>query len=282
MAEQSEFTVTFWGVRGSIASPGPATARYGGNTPCLEVRCADHLIILDAGTGIRALGEVLEERVVKGEGALKGDLFLTHTHYDHISGLPFFAPIYDKRNCFRMWEGHLGPDRTLEQIIRQLMSEPLFPVPLNLIAGSCRFTKFQAGETLDIHPGIIVRTAPLNHPNGATGYRIEQGGRSFCYITDTEHVPGRRDERIVELVRNADIMVYDATYSDAEYESHRGWGHSTWQEALRLADAAGVGQVVLFHHDPSHNDTIMDRVADEACRVRTGTLVAAEGMVLTL
>lgn len=280
--ERLDFTVTFWGVRGSIAAPGAATARYGGNTSCIEVRVGDHLMILDAGTGIRLLGEVLEARVRAGEGPATGDLFLTHTHYDHISGLPFFAPAYDRRNRFLLWEGHLGPERTLETVLRQLMSEPLFPVPVNLIATSCRFRKFAAGDTLHPCPGITVRTAPLNHPNGATGYRIEQGGRAFCYVTDTEHVPGRPDAAILELVQGADVMVYDATYCDSEFEDHRGWGHSTWQEALRLAEAAGVGRAVLFHHDPSRTDAALDAIAAEARQCRPGTLVAAEGMVLVL
>jgi len=272
--------VRFWGVRGSIASPGPGTARYGGNTSCLEVRCGPHLLIFDAGTGIRPLGQHLAEEAKRSGRPLDADLFLTHTHYDHISGLPFFGPAYDGRNRFRLWEGHLGPDLTLQSVLCQLMTEPLFPVPLNLISTSCSFNKFQAGAVLEPRSGVTLRTVALNHPNEATGYRIEHGGAVVCYMTDLEHTPDAIDPSLLEAVRGADLLIYDSTYTDAELAAHTGWGHSTWQQALRLADAAGVGRVILFHHDPARTDDMLDEIGRQAASLRPGTLVAAEGMVV--
>ena len=150
------------------------------------------------------------------------------------------------------------------------------------------FTEFKAGDAADSAATVTMRTAPLNHPNGATGYRIEHGGKAICYITDTEHRPGERDKTIVELCRGADVMIYDSSYTDAEYERYKGWGHSTWQEGVRVADAAGVGTLAIFHHDPSHNDAFMDDVAREAAALRPGTvagglprvIVAHEGLTL--
>jgi len=142
------------------------------------------------------------------------------------------------------------------------------------------FRDFEYGDALAPRKGITIRTAQLNHPNGATGYRVEHGGKSICYVTDTEHRPGELDREILRLIEGADIFIYDATYSDDEYPNYAGWGHSTWQEGVRLADEAGVGTYVVFHHDPSHDDTFMDEVAKAAKAARPGTVVAREGMVL--
>lgn len=275
MAEESDFIVRFWGVRGSIACPGEAYRRYGGNTSCLEVRCGEQLIIFDAGTGLRALGQSLSE-----EDGLAGDLFLTHTHLDHIIGLPFFGPLHDPSVRFRLWAGHLQPKLTLHEALSKFMMAPLFPVPPEVFCCNITFHDFRAGETLEPRPGLRLRTAPLNHPNGATGYRVEYDGRSLCYVTDTEHVEGKPDRRVLGLIQGADLVIYDATYTDEEFAQYRTWGHSTWQEGVRLCERAGAKRLVLFHHDPSHTDEFMDRVARAAEAARPGTLVAREGMVL--
>jgi phosphoribosyl 1,2-cyclic phosphodiesterase len=274
--ETPAFTVRFWGVRGSIASPGPKTTRYGGNTSCLEVRCGGDCLILDAGTGIRPLGEAL----VKG-GPVNLDLLLTHSHFDHICGLPFFAPAFDPRSKLRLWAGHLPPERRLSSVLRAMMSSPLFPVPVEIFRADCAFRDFDCGEPLEPKPGITVRTIPLNHPDRAVGYRIEFAGRSFCHISDMEH-GGGDFSRLVEFVRGAEVMVYDSTYTDQEYPARVGWGHSTWQECLRLAEAAGVGRAVLFHHDPARTDEELDVIGAEAAALRPGTLVAREGLELTI
>jgi phosphoribosyl 1,2-cyclic phosphodiesterase len=277
LGERAEFSVRFWGVRGSIACPGEKYQRYGGNTSCLEVRCGGEVLIFDAGTGLMRLGEHLA-----CEEQLRSNLFLTHTHFDHINGLPFFAPLFSPKNRLRLWAGHLQPELTLHEALGKFMAAPLFPVPPEVFAANVSFHDFTAGETLEPHPGITLRTAPLNHPNKATGYRIDNGGRSLCYITDTEHVAGAPDENILALVDRADVMIYDSTYTEDEFANHLSWGHSTWQEGARLCDLASVKQLVIFHHDPGHDDDFMDQVAAAAERQRPGTVVAREGMVLAL
>ncbi|MBM3570875.1 MAG: MBL fold metallo-hydrolase [Alphaproteobacteria bacterium] len=275
LAADSEFFVRFWGVRGSIACPGPDTVRYGGNTSCLEIRCGGELLIFDAGTGLRNLG-----RAIDGNGSTDADLFFTHTHLDHINGLPFFSSAFNPKNCFRFWAGHLKPERSLRDDICSLMTAPLFPVPIEIFNADITYHDFTVNEVLRPKPGVVLRTAPLNHPNNATGYRIEYAGKSICYVTDTEHVIGQPDQTVLKLIADADIVIYDSTYTDEEFPRYVRWGHSTWQECLRLCAAARVKTAVIFHHDPSHDDAAMDRIAAEAARLRPGTVVAREGLVL--
>ncbi len=272
---QADCTVRFWGVRGSIACPGPDTVRYGGNTSCVEIRCGERRLIFDGGTGLRLLGN----EVTKSGEATELDLFYSHTHFDHICGLPFFAPCYDARAKLRIWAGHLN-GVGIESVLNNMMIAPLFPIPMGIFTAQISFVDFAAGESLAPHPGIRIGTAPLNHPNGATGYRIEYGGKIVSYITDTEHRPGGLDHNVLNLVDHADVMIYDATYTDAEYPAHKDWGHSTWEEGVRLADAAAVRTLVVFHHDPGHDDAFMDEVAADAAAARPGTVVAQEGLVL--
>ena len=274
-----DFLIRFWGVRGSIAAPGPATARYGGNTSSIEVRCGDRLVLLDGGTGLRYLGNEL-----LAEAPLDADLFFTHTHFDHVCGLPFFKPFFQPENSFRLWAGHLGAGLTLHRVLREFMMAPLFPVPPDVFKAKIEYRDFRSGETLplDRSPGITVRSAALNHPDGATGYRIEYAGKSVCYVTDTEHVPGKPDRNVLGLIEGADIVIYDCMYTDEEYaKSYVGWGHSTWQEAVRLCKSARVKKLVVFHHDPDHDDDRMDAIGREVAAAMPGAEVAREGMVLT-
>lgn len=271
-----DISVRFWGVRGSIACPGPGTVRYGGNTPCVEIRCDGHVIILDGGTGLRPLGEALAS-----EGPLEADVYFSHTHFDHICGIPFFSPAFDARSSFRMWAGHLLPEYGLCEVLQSMMRPPLFPVPIEIFQAQVSFFDFPCGETLSPRQDISIRTAPLDHPDRATGYRIEHGGKSVCYVTDTAHVRGRPNEAILGLIHGADIVIYDAMFTEEEFDKRPGWGHSTWDEGVRLCDAAGAGQLVLFHHDPSRDDDALDRLGAEAAARRPGTVVAREGLVLT-
>lgn len=274
--------VRFWGVRGSISCPGAEYARYGGNTSCLEVTAGGRRLIFDAGTGIRPLGQELARRA-----PLDIDIYFTHTHLDHIAGLTFFSPLFDERNSVRMWAGHLKPPHTLKMVVKSLMKAPLYPVSLEAFRASVKFTEFDVGRPLSCGE-VKMTTAPLNHPNGATGYRVEYGGKSVCYVTDTEHRIDRHDANVIGLCRGADVMIYDSSYTDEEYPRYLGWGHSTWQEGVRLADAADIGTLVIFHHDPSHDDAFMDGVARDAARQRPGTapnglprvIVAHEGLII--
>lgn len=278
MSEQGDFWLRFWGVRGSIPCPGPDTKSYGGNTSCIELRCGPYLFVLDGGSGMRPLGVHLMKN-----GPIDADIFYTHTHLDHVLGFPFFVPFFNPRNKFRLWAGHLLPDYTLRGVLEMMLTPPLFPVPLDIVQAELSFKDFPAGEVLEPRPGVLVHTKPLNHPNNATGYRFEYKGKSVCYVTDTEHIEGRLDETIVELVRDADCMIYDATYTDEEYPRFRTWGHSTWQEGVRIAKAANVKTLVIFHHDPSHTDTFMDKLSADAAAMRpNGVVVAKEGMTVNL
>ena len=270
-----EFYVHFWGVRGSIACSSNDVRKYGGNTASLEIRCGKRLLLFDAGTGIRYLGNALNNAE-----RLDGDLFFSHSHFDHICGLPFFAPFFNPGNRFRIWAGHLLPELTVETMLKKMMAAPLHPVPPEIFEAQMDFRNFRAGDTLRPRAGITVRTAALNHPDRATGYRVEFAGKSICYVTDTEHVVGQLDSNILDLIQDADIVIYDCTYTDAEFPNRIGWGHSTWQQGARLCRAAGVKTYVVFHHDPDHDDAFMDHIAREAKQDLPGTLVAREGMQL--
>ena len=276
MASPSDFFVRFWGVRGSIACPGPDTAIYGGNTPCIEIRCGSDLLVFDAGTGLRELG-----KSIATAGITDVDLFLSHTHVDHIIGLPFFCYAFKPENALRVWSGHLDGGRTTESVLRQFMSEPLFPVPVDIFGADVSYRDFAAGETLTPRDGVTLRTAALNHPQNATGYRVEFAGKSICYVTDTEHFEDGPDRNILGLIDGADIVIYDSMFSDAEYPDYKGWGHSTWEEGARLCEAANVGTFVVFHHLPDRTDADLDVLAQVVDRMRAGSVVAREGMTLS-
>ncbi len=275
MDGDGRFFVRFWGVRGSIACPGEDTLGYGGNTPCLEIRCDGRLLIVDAGTGLRGLDAALA-----GPAPLAADILFTHTHLDHIWGWPFFTRLLRADSRLTVWAGNLAPQHRVAAVLDGLLDEPFTPVRRETLRAAVRYRDFRAGEGFALAPDLHIQTAPLNHPQGATGYRIAFAGKSICVVTDTEHVPGRPDTAILGLIDGADLVIYDCTYTDEEFARRRGWGHSTWQEGVRLCEAAGAGRLVVFHHDPGHDDRAMDRIAAAAEALRPGTVVAREGMTL--
>ncbi|MBF2078957.1 MAG: MBL fold metallo-hydrolase [Synechococcales cyanobacterium T60_A2020_003] len=278
--KEDQFTVRFWGVRGSIACPGPETVRYGGNTSCIEVKVGGHRLIFDGGTGLRVLGQSL-----LAEMPLTAHMFFTHSHWDHIQGFPFFVPAFIPGNHFRIY-GAIAPNgSTIEQRLNDQMLHPNFPVPLQIMGAHMEFCDIDVGEPVRLGD-VLVQNALLNHPGEAVGYRVSWNGHSVAYVTDTEHFPDRLDDNVVWLARNADVMIYDATYTDEEYYSEKsskvGWGHSTWQEAVKVAEAANVKKLVIFHHDPLHSDDFMDKVKEDTAKRFPSSVVAWEGLEIDL
>ncbi len=286
------YRVVFWGTRGSIPTPGPSTTRYGGNTPCVALRSDDgKIVILDAGTGVRPLGLDLH---TNGQGPLSVDLLVSHTHWDHIQGLPFFAPFFGGGNTIRIW-GAKQADRNLEAILREQMNPVVFPVPLDTLAAKLTVAhvgaeEFQVG-------GFTVRSKRLRHPGNTLAFRLTplSGGRAFGYATDNELGPGGNYEvsstwrsEFVDFLGGVDVLVHDAMFQPEEALRFAGWGHSSNIEAVQLAADAGVRQLVLFHHSPEHADQTVDAMLEQArgaahdlgCGIEV--TAAHEGMELTL
>ena len=286
--------VQFWGTRGSIPSPGSKTVRYGGNTPCVELRTDDGwLIILDAGTGIRELGRSLIERA---NGApIAGDIFLTHAHWDHIQGLPFFGPIFQRGNHFTIW-GSKSLETSIDRVVRDQMSPVVFPVTFEQLDAVIDFRELAPGDVAG--SSYTVSAFPLRHPGGALGYRFATGNgasSALVYISDNElnptasyDAPKEWREQLVNFVSGASVLIHDTMYTREEYDHHRGWGHSTYEDAVELALDAGVERLVLFHHKPERTDDEVFRRMQE-CRAlvaRRGrnlaVIAAAEGLTLTV
>ncbi len=267
--------VKIWGCRGSIACPAPTHLKYGGNTTSLEVDVGDQKFLLDCGTGLRNVGQKINKTDLK-----HCHILLTHTHWDHINGFPFFAPAFDPNRHFDIMAGHLMDKGGIQNILETQMDNPMFPVPLEAMQSKLTFNDFHAGEDLDIADSkkVKVRTAKLHHPNDATGYRIEYNDKSMCLITDTEHIPGKPDENILKLIEGADLVIYDSTYTEEEFPAKIGWGHSTWEEGIKLCKMAGVKRLGIFHHDPEHDDVFMDKLAEDAAKEWEGAFVIQENM----
>jgi phosphoribosyl 1,2-cyclic phosphodiesterase len=264
-------SVRFFGVRGSIPTPGPLTTA-GGNTACVEVCAGNTRIILDAGSGLRALGD---ERMKTG--ARQSTILLSHLHWDHVCGLPFFTPIYVPGFRVEIASGPNGVMST-EDAIRSLFRAPFFPVDFRDIAGQVAIRELPGNGRFEIGD-IAVTCARLNHPDPVYGFRLEHDGHAIVYATDTEHF-ACVDPTLRKLAAGADILIYDAQYTPDEYPSKVGWGHSTWQAGAELARAAGVAQLVLFHHDPNRTDVQLAAIEADAQAALPGTIAAREGHVL--
>lgn len=277
-------TLRFWGVRGSLPMPGPTTLQYGGNTSCLEVRADGEIIILDAGTGIRQLGRKLVEEFK--DTPIHITLLISHTHWDHIQGFPFFIPAYSPKNKVRIL-GYEGATHGLSATLSSQMESPYFPISMQQMPSHLRVEEI---KNLQFAIGAVtVKAAFLNHPGICMGYRLETSGGSICYLPDNEPysrlrtTPGaatgatyeslsyaqQQDEKLIEFIRDADVLVMDAQYDAAEYKSHVGWGHGCVDDVVALAVVANVKKLFLFHHDPDHDDAHITQMADWARELAT-------------
>jgi phosphoribosyl 1,2-cyclic phosphodiesterase len=274
----SKLEVRFWGVRGSIPSPGHKTSVHGGNTSCVELRAGGQLIVLDMGSGMRPLGASL------GGAAVSGSLFLSHYHWDHIQGLPFFGPVYNPASSFEVFGATRG-GREVREILSGQMLPPYFPVTMAALRSQLTFRAIADGDRVEVG-AVTVTARELNHPNGALAYRFDYGGRSVVYATDHEHGRSEADDGLVALASGADALIYDAMYTPEEYAGENGrpgkvgWGHSTWIEAAAIARRAGIGTLVLFHHEPSRSDEALEEIEGKARRLHPATVAAREGQSL--
>jgi phosphoribosyl 1,2-cyclic phosphodiesterase len=268
----------FWGVRGSTPTPQIENLKFGGNTSCLEVRTAENeCVIFDAGSGIRALGQTLMQEA--NGSPIDTKIFLTHFHWDHIQGIPFFAPLYGPKNHISFISGSSG--RPLQETLEGQMAKPYFPIDFSQVAAKRDFHQIEAGGVVEVG-GMKIRPFPLNHPQGASGYRIEANGAVIVYATDYEHGVKESDNTLCDYAQGADILICDAQYTPAEYETHRGWGHSTWENGVYLARQARAEHLMLFHHDPVHDDQTMMRISQDARLQFDNTTAAWEGFVAAL
>jgi phosphoribosyl 1,2-cyclic phosphodiesterase len=269
--------VTFWGVRGTFPAVGGAFARYGGDTMCVEAACGDTRLILDAGSGLRALGA----RLNAAKGPLAAHIVLSHLHLDHVIGLTAFAPFWrrDARIHLHAAEECLAVDR---EALFSVIRPPLFPLDAGAAPASIGLEEFRLGGAFIPGPGVVVRTVALNHQGPCAAIIVHWGGRKLCYVTDHEHGDAVADRVLAHELKNADLLIYDATYTDAEMDLHRGWGHSSWEEGLRLKRRAGVRLLALAHHEPDRTDAALDRLAEAASAQCDNVLFARQGLSLTL
>jgi len=266
--------ITFWGVRGSYPVPGAATVRYGGQTSCVEARTASgQHVIVDAGTGLRALGN---ERMAAG--LRHSTILLSHLHWDHVAGLPFFTPMYVPGHRVEIASGPNGV-MSLDQAMRELFRAPFFPIAFDDLGSAVTTRELRANDRFEIGD-ITITMAKLNHPDPVYGFRLEHAGQSIVYATDTEHF-ACVDPTLKKLASGADILIYDSQYTPDEYPTRVGWGHSTWQAGVELARAAGVPQLVLFHHDPGRTDAQLAALEADARAALPGTIAAREGLQLS-
>jgi phosphoribosyl 1,2-cyclic phosphodiesterase len=280
MNQASSTRIKFWGVRGSIPTPGAGTVRYGGNTSCVEVRAGGEIIILDAGSGIRLLGQSLQREF--GADPINLALLISHTHWDHIQGLPFFLPAYGRQNQLRVL-GYDGTRARLGEILAGQMETPFFPVSMSELPGKIEIEELKEHE---FEIGTVrVRSKFLNHPGVCVGYHIFTEAGSVAYMPDNEPFeqlevqlrnrgtentghyyksPENERAELVEFLRGADVLILDAQYTDEEYQGHIGWGHGSISSVVSLAAAAAAKRLVLFHHDPNHDDAMIDRIVESA------------------
>jgi phosphoribosyl 1,2-cyclic phosphodiesterase len=304
--------VRFWGVRGSIPCPGPQTQKYGGNSACIELRVGDddRLVIIDAGSGIRQLGNYLMRHDLP-KGPIRTDIFLSHTHWDHIMGFPFFVPIYVPGTKMKVYGPVTFEEDGLEEVVGGQMKYRYFPVNFGELASEIEYVRIKEDPCMDLGGGLMLATKLLNHPVTALGYRFQYGGKSVCtcydtepfrnlFITDPDHpdydevmaeegeaVAAEQNHMLEQFFAGADLLIHDSQYTEAEYQQGRkNWGHSSFEHAIAAANRAGVKKLALFHHDPDRTDEQVDELAKIYCEAgrygETEIFFAREGMEIVL
>lgn len=273
--------VRFWGVRGSTPTPQAENMRYGGNTSCVEVRVGEQLYIFDCGTGFRVLGQQLQDESGEKKLPLSAHVFVSHFHWDHIQGIPFFRPLYDRADSQFLFHCS-SRTRSLKQVMDEQMASPYFPVNLSQMQAQQRFYDIDIGR-LNLEDGVQIQTSWLNHPQGCMGFRMEAKDGVLVYATDNEPGDAAFDKSVRKLAEGADVLIYDAQYLPEEYAAEkRGWGHSHWREAVNVVMESGAKELVLFHHDPDHTDVVIDKIVDDARNYYPKVRAAAEGMEIRI
>lgn len=277
--------IKFWGVHGSLPRPGRSTLKYGGNTACVEVRAGGTLIVFDAGTGIRDLGDDLCTRMKERgpDERIRGHIFFSHLHWDHVQGFPFFAPAYVGGNEFHLYAA-AGLNDTIYKLMQHQMAEPNFPVCLDQLGASIFYHDLEGGQRIHID-GVEILTQTMNHPGGSLGYRIEAEGKVLVYASDTEYL-AHCTATMVEFIRGADVLIHDGMFTPEQYQglvdncSRESWGHSTWEGATEIAKLAGVEHLVLFHH--GNADDVVDEIERKARERFPCSTAAYEGLELEI
>lgn len=274
--------VRFWGVRGSVAASGSHVARIGGNTSCLEVMSQGHRLILDAGTGLRGLGDAL----MKEGKPVNATMLWSHLHWDHVQGFPFFTPAYVPTSKLDMYGPGANGEQELQQILSRQMTPPAFPVPMSVMRSRMTFRSALHGKAIEVGP-FVVTPFDLPHPQGCLGYRIEADGKVFVYATDVELSLSNMTKETGAFFEGADALCLDAQYTPDEYVgvggmSKKGWGHSTMVDAAQIAFAVDARRLLTFHHDPAHNDDTVENMAEEARNYFRDTEPAREGKLIRL
>lgn len=272
-----EFEITVWGARGSFPTPGPGTQRYGGNTSCLSLQLDGHTVIFDAGSGVEPLG-----RKLLTQGRPPVQIFLTHAHYDHVMGLPFFAPLHtpDYPVTLHYAGSPEAPDGAA--LLDQLIAAPLLPFRPSDFQGALAHAPLPSRDSLPLAPGFTLDTLPVRHPGGSLALKVTGQGRSFVHVPDFEHDDGPMDAELVAFLRGADLAFLDCTYSPEEYPRNRGIGHSHWDRVAELTAQAGVGRWGAFHHAHTRDDAQLDALAAYLTEAHPRGFVVAEGMRLDM
>lgn len=273
-----QFTIHFWGTRGTRCLIERENSEFGSQTICVEVRCGSRVLVFDAGSGFVRLGR----RLLSQKKSKKIDLFFTHAHYDHVEGIPHFGPFYEDSFKCDVWAGTLKGVESTREIFDFLMMEPYFPISIEKFKAELKFNDIKDAQILDLDDGIIIKTFRLDHPGGSTGYRVEYQGKSFGFITDTTHTLGQTDANLVNFLKKIDLFAYDCSYTDEEFPSYSTYGHSTWQEAIRLKEKSGAKKFLGLHHMPFRTDKELLDFESQLRETEPDSGFARDGMEIDL